>query len=84
MPKSNFCRDTSKEERERKVNAVREMLEGKKSSLGISTDELANKTGIKTGTLYKRQQNPETMRLGELWAIIDVLKPEGFYLEKII
>lgn len=84
MPKTNFCRDLKKEEREKKMNAVKEMLEGKKSAKGISTEELAKKTGIKSSTLYRRQQHPETMRLGELWEIIDVLKPESFYLDKII
>lgn len=80
MPKTNFCKDIKKE---RRNNAVKEMLEGKKSALGISTEVLAKKTGIKPGTLYKRQQHPETMRLDELWKIIDVLKPEEFYLRKI-
>ena len=80
MPKTNLCKDIKKE---RHINAVKEMLEGKKSALGISTEALAQKTGIKAGTLYKRQQHPETMRLDELWKIIEVLKPEEFYLRKI-
>lgn len=84
MPKSNFCRDTKKEKQKSKETAVLEMLNGKKGALGINTEELAKRAGIKVGTLYKRQQHPETMRLDELWKIIEVLKPEEFYLEKII
>lgn len=84
MPKSNFCRDTKKEEMEKRKQAVKEMIDGKLGALNMSHADLSKKTGINSSTLYARKRNPEKMKVGELWAIIDVLKPEEFYLKKII
>lgn len=84
MPKTNFCKDPKKELMEKREKAVREMISGKMGALDMSNSELARKTGMNPRTLYSRRNNPGEVRLSELWAIIDVLKPEGFYLEKII
>lgn len=84
MPKTNFCRDLKKEKKDQRMKAVKEMINGKSASANLTVDELARKTGINPRTLYLRKSHPETIRLEELWAIIDVLKPEEFYLQKII
>lgn len=84
MPKSNFCKDKKKECREEKEQAIKEMIDGKLGALNMSHKDLAKKAGINPSTLYARRRNPEELKVGELWAIIDVLKPEAFYLEKII
>ena len=77
-------KNLKKEKKDQRMKAVKEMINGKSASANLTVDELARKTGINRRTLYLRKSHPETIRLEELWAIIDVLKPEEFYLEKII
>ena len=84
MPKTNFCKDAKKEALEKRESAVREMIGGKMGAMDLSNSELAKKVGISPRTLYERRQNPGDMRLKELWGIIDILKPEEFYKEKIM
>ena len=84
MPKSNFCRDKKKEEREAKETAIKEMISGRMTATGINNDELARRAGINARTLYSRRKNPGSMKLEELWAIMSVLNPESYYKEKIV
>ena len=81
MPKSNFCRDPVKEAR---ISATKEFLEGNIAKCGISTAQLSKKTGINKNTLNMRRREPETIRLGELWALIDALKPDEYYTQKMM
>lgn len=81
MPKTNLCKDVKKENR---INSTKEFLEGNIAKTGFSSQEISKKTGINVNTLNLRRRNPETIRLGELWALVDVLKPDEYYLKKII
>ena len=81
MPKSTFCRDPVREAR---VSAAKEFLEGNIAKCGMSTEQLAKKTGINKNTLNMRRREPETIRLGELWALMDALHPDEYYLRRII
>lgn len=81
MPKSNFCKDTK---REKRINSTKEFMEGNIAKTGLSSQEISRRTGINISTLNLRRRNPETIRLEELWALVDVLKPDEYYLKKII
>lgn len=81
MPKSNFCKDTKKAER---ISRTKEFLEGNIAKTGISTKELARRAGMTVSTLNLRRREPESIRLEEFWALVDVLKPDEYYLKKII
>ena len=81
MPKSNFCKDTKRESR---INCTKEFLEGNIAKTGLSSQEISRRTGINISTLGLRRRNPESIRLGELWALIDVLTPDEYYLNKIV
>lgn len=81
MPKTNFCKDTKKEAR---IRFAKELLEGNMAKMDISPSELARRAGINVSTMNLRRREPETIRLEELWALIDVLKPDEYYLKKLI
>lgn len=80
MPKSNFCKPKQDERPAR----VQEMLMGGMARRGMMMKDLAIRTGINKSTLSKRKNHPETITLGELWAIVDVLEPDEGFEKKII
>lgn len=84
MPKTNFCKDMKKEKQEKRSASFREMLSGKMSYYGLKYSDLSKKTGIPERTLRARYDDPEKIKLGELWMILDALKPEMSYIEKIL
>lgn len=81
MPKANLCKDIRKENR---IGFTKEFLEGNIAKTGLSAKEISRRTGINVNTLNLRRRNPETIRLGELWALVDVMKPDEYYISKII
>lgn len=71
------------ENTDNKVIAVKEMIGAKMAALGINDAELARRTGINPRRIKERREEPEKMRLEELWRIMDVLKPEEYYKERM-
>lgn len=53
------------EHKERNMKIV-EVIWGKKAALGLSTEDVAIKSGISSHTLYRRRNRPEEFTLGEL------------------
>lgn len=81
MPKSSFCKDIKKEER---ITGMREMIDGGLARTGLTISELAKRTGIQERTLRNRRIDPENIRLWELWKLIDVLKPDDYYIQRLL
>lgn len=80
MAKTNFCKPKQDERPAR----VREMLMGGMARHGMLAKDLAAKTGMCESTLSKRKNCPDTLTLGEIWAIVDVLKPDEDFAKKIL
>ncbi len=73
MPKTNLC----KPREDPRGKELRAIILGGMARKDINTKkDLSKKTNIKASTLSAHFNNPEDMRLGELWAIIDLLKLE--------
>lgn len=81
MPKSNLCRDKKKELR---ITGMREMIDGGLARTGLTIAELAKKTGIQERTLRNRKVDPENMRFWEFWNLVDVLKPDEYYIRRLL
>lgn len=80
MPKTNLC----KSREDPREAAVRAMIAGGCARVNINKSKLSEKTGNKKSTLCTHIRNPRDMRLGELWDIIDFLKPEESEKQKIV
>lgn len=81
MPKTNFCKPQPANER---PAYFKEMLMGGIAHYGMMMKDLSAKTGICESTLSKRKHHPETVTLGELWEIVDILKPDEELIKKIL
>ena len=80
MPKTNLCKPRE-DPREAEVRAL---IAGGKARMNLTQTMLAKKAHIPQSTLSGRCRNPREMKLGELWDIIDILKPDQNELAKII
>lgn len=72
MPKTNLCK-TRIDPREAEVKAI---LSAGMVRMGMYQKDLAKKVNVPQATLSQHIRNPREMRLGELWDMLDVLKPE--------
>lgn len=68
MPKSNLCENRMK----KRYDYLAGMLKGGLRQGHVSTKDLSNKTGIPERTVSKRLEQPETMRVSELYEFCDV------------
>lgn len=80
MPKSNLC----KSQEDPRIGEITFWIFGEQRKARIPDEVLAKKTGINISTLRKRRAEPESIRLKELWKLIDVLKPLSGFEEKIL
>lgn len=80
MPKTNFC----KPKQDKRRDYVREVIMGGLGRNHMMMKDLAVETGININTLYKRKDDPESIRLKELWSIWDVLEPDEIFMKKIL
>lgn len=71
MPKTNYCRPRV-DPREAELKAL---VEGGMARRSLNQKTLAQKAKMAASTLCIHIQEPRKMTLGELWDIIDVLKP---------
>lgn len=81
MPRTNLCRDLKKE---KWIADTKEFLRANIGKNDLNKGELADKCGIARTTFYDHTRNPEDMRLGELWKIIDTLDPDEYYLKMLV
>lgn len=68
MPKSNLCEDRAA----KRYNYVAGMLSGGIRQRCLSTKDVSQKTGIPERTVNDRLQNPEDIRLKDLYKLCDV------------
>lgn len=80
MPKSNLCKPRV----DPREAGVRELIGGKLLGLDMPRKKLASKVNIPISTLNARIKDPRTMRLGELWDILDILNPDEAEKMKIV
>ena len=80
MPKTNLCK-TRVDPRESELQAV---IIGGMTRRNMSRENLAKKVRLPYSTLNYHIRNIRDMRVGELWDILDVLKPEENEKMKIL
>lgn len=80
MPKTTLCKPRV-DPREAELRA---MIDGGLARRSISRENLANKVKLPYSTLNQHIRNIRDMRVGELWDILDVLKPEEHEKQKIL
>lgn len=71
MSKTNFCKPRV-DPREAELKAL---VDAGLSRRSLNQKKLAQKAKIAESTLSTHLKDPRKMKLGELWDIIDVLKP---------
>lgn len=80
MPKTNLCKPRV-DPREAELKAI---IVGGLIRCNISREGLAKKVKLPYSTLNQHIRNIRDMRVGELWDILDVLKPEESEKLKIL
>lgn len=80
MPKTNLCKP-QKDHREAEVKAL---IGGGIARHDLTQNSLARKAKIAESTMSNHYNNPGEMRLKELWAILDILKPEEYEKARIL
>lgn len=83
MPKTNFCQprvDPVKAKSKRLAYWIKRL----KLERGMTSGELAKRTGMKPDTLNYRLANPETFRWFEVLGIMAVLKAPEEYKEDVL
>lgn len=63
---------------------IRSVIAGGLARHQINKQDLSKKTGINYSTLNAHLRNPEDMRMGEIWKILDVIKASDDERRKVI
>lgn len=61
-------------EREERRRIVRAVIAGNLERYGLKDEAIAKRAGVHVNTIRNRMDDPGMYRLGELWALTDVLK----------
>lgn len=61
-------------EREERRRIVRAVIAGNLERYGLKDEAIAERAGVHVNTIRNRMGDPGMYRLGELWALADVLK----------
>lgn len=80
MPKTNLCKPRE-DPREAELKAL---VAGGLARRNLNQNRLAEKAKIPSSTLSSHLRDPRTMPLGELWDIIDILRPYKTELDRIV